>query len=58
MCLVSFCTRQSVKGDLRSSEFKNVLEQDPLGGKHGTGGNDDIWGEWLAPPQANAAALH
>ena len=30
----------------RSSEYESVLEQDPFGDKHETGGNDDIWGEW------------
>eukprot|EP00293_Proteomonas_sulcata_P010963 CAMPEP_0184310526 /NCGR_PEP_ID=MMETSP1049-20130417/31106_1 /TAXON_ID=77928 /ORGANISM="Proteomonas sulcata, Strain CCMP704" /LENGTH=160 /DNA_ID=CAMNT_0026624807 /DNA_START=1 /DNA_END=483 /DNA_ORIENTATION=+ len=36
----------SYPGVLRSSEYEYVLEQDPLGEKWETGGNDDIWGEW------------
>jgi hypothetical protein len=37
---------KGVQGVPRSSEYDSVLEQDPLGDKHETGGNDDIWGEW------------
>mmetsp|Transcript_53184 Transcript_53184/g.110932 ORF Transcript_53184/g.110932 Transcript_53184/m.110932 type:complete len:164 (-) Transcript_53184:363-854(-) len=36
----------SFPGKPRSSEYDNVLEQDPLGDKEGSGGNDDIFGEW------------
>ena len=36
----------AVPGVPRSSEFESVLEQDPFGDTHETGGNDDIWGEW------------
>lgn len=36
----------AVPGVPRSSEYESVLEQDPLGDQHETGGNDDIWGEW------------
>ena len=37
---------QSVTGTPRGPEYSSVLEQDPYGEKHGTGSNDDIWGEW------------
>jgi len=36
----------AVAGVPRSSEYESVLEQDPFGDTHETGGNDDIWGEW------------
>ena len=36
----------AVPGVPRSSEYESVLEQDPFGDTHETGGNDDIWGEW------------
>ena len=36
----------AVPGVPRSSEYDSVLEQDPFGDTHETGGNDDIWGEW------------
>eukprot|EP00960_Hanusia_phi_P077822 768745-Hanusia_phi.AAC.4 len=37
---------QAVKGTPRSSEYSSINEQDPLGDQYGTGGNDDIFGEW------------
>ena len=36
----------AVKGVPRSSEYESVLEQDPFGDTHETGGNDDVFGEW------------
>ncbi|EKX38833.1 hypothetical protein GUITHDRAFT_154635 [Guillardia theta CCMP2712] len=37
---------EAVKGTPRSSEYDSINEQDPLGHQYGTGGNDDIFGEW------------
>ena len=37
---------EAVTGVPRSDEYESVLEQDPFGDTHETGGNDDIWGEW------------
>ena len=40
---------QALAGKPRSSEYDNELEQDPRGHEHGSGSNDDMWGEWCAP---------
>eukprot|EP00290_Baffinella_frigidus_P008417 CAMPEP_0180138124 /NCGR_PEP_ID=MMETSP0986-20121125/12674_1 /TAXON_ID=697907 /ORGANISM="non described non described, Strain CCMP2293" /LENGTH=157 /DNA_ID=CAMNT_0022079823 /DNA_START=47 /DNA_END=520 /DNA_ORIENTATION=- len=36
----------SLAGTPRSWEYDNVLEQDPMWDVKGSGGNDDIFGEW------------
>jgi hypothetical protein len=52
---------QALTGKPRSSEYDNELEQDPRGHEHGSGSNDDMWGEWCAlvarfmiPPERDA----